>query len=58
MDEPKLKEFKINIEDAPNDKIEGLILGLVYCGYESYFDYERKSVCFKGWSDDIIGDIK
>ena len=47
-------EFKINIEDTPKEYIDKLILGLVHSGYSTYFDYERKSICFNGWSDDII----
>lgn len=50
----KQLEFKINIEDTPKEYVDGLILGLVHSGYSAYFDFEKKSVCFNGWSDDII----
>lgn len=51
---PKQLEFKINIKETPKEYVEGLILGLVYSGYEAYFTFERECICFTGWSDDII----
>lgn len=54
MKEVKRYEFKINIKETPKDKVEGLILSLVYSGYEAYFDYEKENICFTGWSDEVI----
>jgi hypothetical protein len=51
-----LSEFKINIENTPKEHIDGLILGLVYSGYDVYFDYEKKNVCFNGYLDDIVSE--
>jgi hypothetical protein len=48
--------FKIHIKDTPKDKVEGLILGLVYSGYNVYFDYEKENLCFTGWIDEVIGN--
>ncbi|MHA1844458.1 MAG: hypothetical protein ACTSWG_03175 [Candidatus Helarchaeota archaeon] len=54
----KKAEFKINIQDTPKEYLDGLILGLIYSGYDVYFDYEKKYVCFIGWKDEIIKEIK
>lgn len=54
MSNTKILEFKISIKDTPKEHIEGLILGLVYSGYEAYFDFEKENICFTGWSDEII----
>lgn len=42
------------LKETPKEHIEGLILGLVYSGYEAYFDFEKENICFTGWSDEII----
>ena len=54
----KKAEFKINIKDSPKEYVDGLILGLIYSGYDVYFDYEKEHVCFIGWKDEIIKEIK
>lgn len=54
MSNVKILEFKINIKDTPKEHVEGLILGLVYSGYEAYFDFEKENICFTGWADEII----
>lgn len=51
-------EVKINIENTPKEYINNLILGLIHSGYEAYFDYEKKHICFTGWSDELIEEIK
>ena len=47
-------EYKIDIADSSEKYINYLILGLVHAGYEAYFDWEKKSVCFTGYADDVI----
>jgi len=54
--EVKQKEFKIHIKETPEKHIDGLILGLVYSGYEAYLDFEKEHVCFTGWSDEVISE--
>lgn len=49
---------KINIEDTAEEYINNLILGLVRAGYNCYLDYENRHVCFEGWSDELIEEIK
>lgn len=51
-------EVKINIENTPKEYINNLILGLIHSGYEAYFDSERDNICFTGWSDELIEEIK
>ena len=50
----KALEFKINIDDTQEKHVEGLILGLVYSGYEAYFSYNKAHICFTGHPSDII----
>ena len=54
MSNDKTLEFKINIQNTPKEHIDGIILGLVYSGYEAYFDFEKENICFTGWADEII----
>ena len=50
----KLLEFKINIKGTPKEYVDGLILGLVHCGYDVYLSGESEEVCFNGWADEVI----
>lgn len=52
--EDKMAEFKINIEETPKEYVDGLILGLVHSGYETYIGYGNKEVCFQGWRDEVM----
>ena len=47
-------EIKVNIEDNKQPYIDNLILGLAHSGYDVYFSYDNKEVCFTGWSDELI----
>ena len=49
-----LLEFKINIKETPEEYVKGLILGLVFSGYEAYFDFEKEHIIFTGYSDEVI----
>jgi len=47
-------EFKINIKETQEKHIDGLILGLVYSGYNAYLDYDKENVCFNGYLDEVV----
>ena len=50
----KQLEFNIVIKETPKPYIDCLILGLVYSGYDVYFNYEREHICFTGHADEVI----
>lgn len=54
---PKLREFKIQTKDVKEEYVNNLILSLVRCGYDVYLSSEEE-VCFNGWEDEVVGDIK
>ncbi len=54
MQRTKPLEFSIDISETPKDRLDGLILGLIYSGYEVYFDIDRDVVCFQGWADEVL----
>jgi hypothetical protein len=51
-------EVKINIEDCKQPYIDNLILGLVHAGYDAYFCSAKEEICFTGWKDELITEIK
>ena len=57
-EEVRQVRLKINIEDTTENYVNNLILGLVRAGYDCYLDYEKKHVCFEGWSDELIEEIE
>jgi hypothetical protein len=54
MKDVKKVEIKINVKETPKEYINGLILGLVYSGYEAYFGFDNENICFTGWDDEIV----
>jgi len=57
MEKVRRINVKIDILDTPKEHVQGLILGLAYSGYDTYFDYEKEHICFTGWYDEIVEEI-
>jgi len=51
-------EISINIENTPKEYIDNLILGLVHSGYDVYLGNDNTSICFTGFKDELVTDIK
>lgn len=51
-------EISINIKETPKRYVDNLILALVHSGYDTYFDFEKENICFTGWKDELVKDIK
>lgn len=51
-------EFKIYIKDTDKEYVNGLMLGLIYSGYEVYFDWGREHIVFTGNLDEVCPNHK
>ena len=52
----KLTEFKIYIKNTQQNYVDGIILGLVHSGYNTYFDFEKENIVFQGWKDEVMDE--